>query len=189
MYSLYSLFFCHFRKDEQLFWYPVSWMKKPFQKGVYFYVKEFAPKSENARDASPERVPIYGILGIKANNLRHSGALVTPFYVRQFIWALFFQIIICSEYQQNLFLLIIYLRKAMCTNVDIKRTIVHNKCEQKYCIDWQHFDQIHNNMRWNVFCRCVCRIQKKLESDSYVVIMLRCLQIWAQLFKTNDVVS
>ena len=56
-----------------------------------------------------------------------------------------FGILICFEYQQILFLLITYLRQAVCTKCRYKRTIFHNKCELlKYCSYRKHFDQIHH---------------------------------------------
>ena len=71
-----------------------------------------------------------------------------------------FRILICLEYQWNLFLLITYWRKATLPNVDAKE---HYKCELLNCCFYpKHFDQIHHNTRWKVFGRNVSRIKKKI---------------------------
>ena len=78
-----------------------------------------------------------------------------------------FQLLICSEYKQNLFLLITFIRKAVCTKCRCKRTIFLNKWELlKFCSYCKHFDQIHHNIiiRVNVFGGSVNRIKNKIGS-------------------------
>ena len=63
-----------------------------------------------------------------------------------------FWIVVCSEYQRKISVLITYRRKAACTKCRCSRCkIVHNKCELlKCCYYYKHFDQIYNNIRYLV---------------------------------------
>ena len=69
---------------------------------------------------------------------RHSGMKIA-------LGASFRILLVCSEYQRNLSLLITSRRKDACTKCRYKRTNTsfHNKCEpQKYLSNRKHFDQI-----------------------------------------------
>ena len=69
-----------------------------------------------------------------------------------------------------------YRRKAACTIGRGKKTIFNNKCELLKCCSYgKHLDRIHLNIKWNVFGRSVCKIEKKSEAESYVVRILCCL--------------